>query len=89
MHLDPLKLEIESPPYGSLYVTLCFVLFRFEFGVSTFYFRILSFLLCVLCTMLFILNGARTSDTLIGYLPIFQMLPKFSLYIKYRCYSFE
>ena len=32
---------------------------------------------------------ARTSDTLIGYLPIFQMLPKFSLCIRYRCYSFE
>ena len=31
----------------------------------------------------------RTSDTLIGYLPIFQMLPKFSLCIRYRCYSFE
>ena len=44
--------------YGSLYVTLCFVLWRFDFGVLTFYFRILSFLLCVLCTMLFILIGA-------------------------------
>ena len=31
---------------------------RFDFGVLTFYFRILSFLLSVLCTMLFILNGA-------------------------------
>ena len=31
----------------------------------------------------------RTSDTLIGYLPIFQMLPKFSLCIRYRWYSFE
>ena len=40
--------------YGSLYVTLCFVLCRFDFGVLTFYFRILSFLLCVLCTILFI-----------------------------------
>ena len=30
--------------YGSLYVTLCFVLCRFYFGVLTFYFRILSFL---------------------------------------------
>ena len=49
---------LHSGIHGSLYVTLCFVLFRFEFGVSTFYFRILSFLLCVLCTMLFILNGA-------------------------------
>ena len=44
--------------YGSLYVTLCFVLWRFDFGVLTFNFRILSFLFCVLCTMLFILNGA-------------------------------
>ena len=31
----------------------------------------------------------RTSDTLIGYLPIFQMLPKFFLCIRYRWYSFE
>ena len=31
----------------------------------------------------------RTSDTLIGYLPIFQMLPKTSLYIRYHCYPFE
>ena len=30
--------------YGSLYVTLCFVLCRVFFGVLTFYFRILSFL---------------------------------------------
>ena len=30
--------------YGSLYVTLCFVLCRFYFDVLTFYFRILSFL---------------------------------------------
>ena len=30
--------------YGSLYVTLCFVLCRFYFGVLTFYFRVLSFL---------------------------------------------
>ena len=44
--------------YGSLYVTLCFVLRRFDFGVLTFYFRILSFLFCVLFTMLFTLNGA-------------------------------
>ena len=44
--------------YGSLYVTLCFVVCRFDFRVLTFYFRILSFLLCVLCTLLFILNGA-------------------------------
>ena len=44
--------------YGSLYVTLCFVLWRFDFRVLTFYFHILSFLFCVLCTMLFILNGA-------------------------------
>ena len=47
-----------SRMYGSLYVTLCFVLWRFDFGVLTFYFHILSFLFCVLCTMLFILNGA-------------------------------
>ena len=44
--------------YGSLYVTLCFVLWRFDFCVLTFDFHILSFLFCVLCTMLFILNGA-------------------------------
>ena len=31
----------------------------------------------------------RTSDTLIGYLPIFQMLPKTSLYIRYHWYPFE
>ena len=31
----------------------------------------------------------RTSDTLMGYLPIFQMLPKFSLCIRNRWYSFE
>ena len=43
--------------YGSLYVTLCFVLWRFDFGVLTFYSHILSFLFCVLCTILFILNG--------------------------------
>ena len=49
---------LETHIYGSLYVTLCFVICRFDFGVLTFYFRILSFLLCVLCTMLFILNGA-------------------------------
>ena len=30
--------------YGSLYVTLCFVLCRLYFGVLTFYFRILCFL---------------------------------------------
>ena len=39
-------------------MTLCFVICRFDFGVLTFYFRIFSFLLCVQCTMLFILNGA-------------------------------
>ena len=39
-------------------MTLCFVLWRFDFGVLTFYFHILSFLFCILCTMLFILNGA-------------------------------
>ena len=39
-------------------MTLCFVLWRFDFGVLTFDFHILSFLFCVLCTMLFILNGA-------------------------------
>ena len=36
--------------YGSLYVTLCFVLCPFDFGVLTIYF-------CVLCIMLHILNG--------------------------------
>ena len=35
---------LESLNYGSLYVTLCFVLRRFDFGVLTFDFRILSFL---------------------------------------------
>ena len=39
-------------------MTLCFVLCRFDFSALAFYFRILSFLLCVLCTMLFILNRA-------------------------------
>ena len=39
-------------------MTLCFVLWRFDFGVLTFDFHILSFLFCVLCTILFILNGA-------------------------------
>ena len=39
-------------------MTLCFVICRFDFDVLTFYFRILSFLLCVLCATLFILNGA-------------------------------
>ena len=39
-------------------MTLCFVIWRFDFGVLTFYLHILSFLFCVLCTMLFILNGA-------------------------------
>ena len=34
-------------------------------------------------------DDQRTSDTLIGYLPIFQMLPKFSQCIRYRWYSFE
>ena len=38
-------------------MTLCFVLWRFDFRVLTFYFHILSFLFCALCTMLFILNG--------------------------------
>ena len=31
----------------------------------------------------------RTNDTLIGYLPIFQMLPKTSLCIRYHWYPFE
>ena len=31
----------------------------------------------------------RTSDTLIGYLPIFHMLPKTSLCIRYHWYPFE
>ena len=38
--------------YGSLYVTLCFVLCRFDFDVLTFYF-------CILCIMLHILNGVN------------------------------
>ena len=37
--------------YGSLYVTLCFELCPFDFGVLTIEFS-------VLCTMLHILNGA-------------------------------
>ena len=39
-----LRLKDVTTKYGSLYVTLCFVLCRFYFGVLTFYFRILSFL---------------------------------------------
>ena len=35
------------------------------------------------------LKGKRTSDTLIGYLPIFQMLPKTSLCIRYHWCPFE
>ena len=31
----------------------------------------------------------RTSDTLIGYLPILQMFPKTSLCIRYHWYPFE
>ena len=34
-------------------------------------------------------EGKRTSDTLIGYLPIFQMLSKTSLCIRYHWYPFE
>ena len=37
--------------YGSLYVTLCFVLCPFDFGILTIEFS-------VLCTMVHILNGA-------------------------------
>ena len=37
-----MKLHFEK--YGSLYVTLCFVLCRFYFDVLTFYFSVLSFL---------------------------------------------
>ena len=37
------KLKVYTS-YGSLYVTLCFVLCRFYFRVLTFYFRILNFL---------------------------------------------
>ena len=33
--------------------------------------------------------AVRTSDTLIGYLPIFQMLPKTSLCIRGHWYPFE
>ena len=60
LHLSNLKIDSRDVKhiYGSLYVTLCFVLRRFDFGVLTFYFRILSFLFCVLFTMLFTLNGA-------------------------------
>ena len=36
-----------------------------------------------------LINSGRTSDTLIGYLPIFQMLPKTSLCIRYHWYPFE
>ena len=57
-HLLGTGWRLGSLMYGSLYVTLCFVLWRFDFGVLTFYFHILSFLFCVLCTILFILNGA-------------------------------
>ena len=38
------KSEWKLETYGSLYVTLCFVLCRLYFGVLTFYFRISSFL---------------------------------------------
>ena len=41
------KIKIMSEKYGSLYVTLCFVLCRFDFDVLTFYF----------CILLHILNG--------------------------------
>ena len=34
-------------------------------------------------------TGERISDTLIGYLPIFQMLPKTSLRIRYHWHPFE
>ena len=54
----PEKSILNLSLYGSLYVTLCFVLWRFDFGVLNFTFRILSFLFCVLCTMLFIFKGA-------------------------------
>ena len=40
-----------SVNYGSIYVTLSFVLCPFDFGVLTIYF-------CILCTMLHIFNGA-------------------------------
>ena len=46
--------------YGSLYVTLCFVLCCFYFGVLTFYFRVLCFLFMrsvFFYTMLFFSNG--------------------------------
>ena len=58
MHFYPLHHRDAFNAYGSLYVTLCFVLWRFDFGVLIFYFHILSFLFCILCAMLFILNGA-------------------------------
>ena len=44
--------------YGSLYVTLCFVLCRFYFGVLTFYFRVLSFLFMCSVYDVVHLNGA-------------------------------
>ena len=33
--------------------------------------------------------GEKTSDTLIGYMPIFQMLPKTSVCLRYQLYSLE
>ena len=40
-------------------------------------------------TYIFTEKIERTSDTLIGYMPIFQMLPKTSLWIRYHWYTFE
>ena len=40
-------------------------------------------------SQIFYENEIRTSDTLIGYLPIFQMHPKTSLCIRYHWHPFE
>ena len=42
-----------------------------------------------LCDLSPVCLQIRTSDTLIGYLPIFQMLPKTSLCIRYHWYPFN
>ena len=41
------------------------------------------------CPLFSQMTYERTSDTLIGYQPIFQMLPKTSLFISYHWYPFE
>ena len=50
----------EKDNYGSLYVTLRFVLCRFYFGVLTFYFRILSFLL--MCSVYNVVHFKRRNS---------------------------